>query len=95
MSTGVGCPFILQVFSWPRDWTRVSHIAGRRFTIWATREPVALQEEEEKVESSPFQHEQGNVRDFLGGIVDKNACVNAGHTGLIPGLGRFYLLRSN
>ena len=22
----------------PRDWTRVSHIAGRRFTIWATRE---------------------------------------------------------
>ena len=23
---------------WPRDRTRVSHIAGRRFTIWATRE---------------------------------------------------------
>ena len=22
----------------PRNWTRVSHIAGRRFTIWATRE---------------------------------------------------------
>ena len=22
----------------PRDWTRVSHIIGRRFTIWATRE---------------------------------------------------------
>ena len=22
----------------PRDWTRVSHIVGRRFTIWATRE---------------------------------------------------------
>ena len=22
----------------PRDWTRVFHIAGRRFTIWATRE---------------------------------------------------------
>ena len=20
--------------SWPRDWTKVSHIAGRRFTIW-------------------------------------------------------------
>ena len=56
---------------------------------------MALQEEEEKVENSPFQHEQGNVRDFLGGTVDKNARVNAGHTGLIPGLGRFYLLRSN
>ena len=24
--------------SWPRDWTRVSCIVGRRFTIWATRE---------------------------------------------------------
>ena len=24
--------------SWPRDWTQVSHIAGRLFTIWATRE---------------------------------------------------------
>ena len=23
--------------SWPRDWTRVSHIVGRRFTVWATR----------------------------------------------------------
>ena len=25
-------------FSWPRDWTWVSCIAGRFFTIWATRE---------------------------------------------------------
>ena len=24
--------------SWPRDWTQVSCIAGRRFTLWATRE---------------------------------------------------------
>ena len=24
--------------SWPRDWTRISWIAGRFFTIWATRE---------------------------------------------------------
>ena len=24
--------------SWPRDWTQVSHIAGRGFTVWATRE---------------------------------------------------------
>ena len=22
--------------SWPRDWIRVSHIVGRRFTVWAT-----------------------------------------------------------
>ena len=24
--------------SWPRDWTQVSHIIGKCFTIWATRE---------------------------------------------------------
>ena len=24
--------------SWPRDWTQVSGIAGRPFTVWATRE---------------------------------------------------------
>ena len=24
--------------SWPRDWTQVSRIAGRRFNLWATRE---------------------------------------------------------
>ena len=24
--------------SWPRDWTQVSHIAGRCFNLWATRE---------------------------------------------------------
>ena len=30
--------------SQPRDWTQVSHIAGRFFTSWATREgPVSLQ----------------------------------------------------
>ena len=26
----------------PRDWTQVSHIAGRFFTIWATRELSAI-----------------------------------------------------
>ena len=23
---------------WPRDWTQVSHLVGRHFTIWATRD---------------------------------------------------------
>ena len=26
----------------PRDWTQVSHIVGRRFTIWATRENIEI-----------------------------------------------------
>ena len=36
-STGVGCHFLLQGTSWPRDRTRVSRIAGRLFTLRATR----------------------------------------------------------
>ena len=30
-----------RVSSWPRDWTQVSCIAGRRFTLWATREALS------------------------------------------------------
>ena len=26
--------------SWPRDWTQVSHIVGRCFTLWATRKTL-------------------------------------------------------
>ena len=29
--------------SWPRDWTQVSRIVGRRFTVWATREAHSLE----------------------------------------------------
>ena len=32
-STGVGCHFLLQGTSHPRDRTQVSHIVDRRFTI--------------------------------------------------------------
>ena len=31
--------------SWPRGWTQVSHIAGRCFTIWATREALSGRKE--------------------------------------------------
>ena len=34
---GVAIPFS-SGSSWPRDWTQFSHIAGRFFPIWATRE---------------------------------------------------------
>ena len=37
-------------FSWPRDWTHVSLITGRCFTIWATRE---AQSESEVSQSCP------------------------------------------
>ena len=39
-NTGVGCHFLLQGYSQPRDLNQVSCIAGRFFTIWATREFV-------------------------------------------------------
>ena len=28
--------------SWPRNWTHVSHTAGRFFTIWATRKALSI-----------------------------------------------------
>ena len=37
--------------SWPRDWTYVSRIAGRRFNLWATREAQQFQEVIHKEES--------------------------------------------
>ena len=38
--------------SQPREWTRVSHIAGSLFTVWATRE--ALVEENRSKSSQPW-----------------------------------------
>ena len=35
-STGVGCHFLLQGASQPRDRTQVSHIVDRRFNAFAT-----------------------------------------------------------
>ena len=44
--------------SQPRDWTRVSHTAGRRFTIWATREA-----QKDKVSNLAFgTYEIGRVK---------------------------------
>ena len=36
--SGFSCPSFSRRSSWPRDWTQVSHIPGRFFIIWATRE---------------------------------------------------------
>ena len=37
-NTGVGCISFSRGSSWLRDWTRVSHTAGRFFTVWVTRQ---------------------------------------------------------
>ena len=36
-NTGVGCHALLEKIFPPRNWTHVSHIADRLFTIWATQ----------------------------------------------------------
>ena len=41
----------------PRDWTRVSHIVGRHFTIWATREvPFSRRNEYKRRDSNARSH---------------------------------------
>ena len=37
-NTGGGVSSFSREYSWPRDWTWVSCIVGRLFTVWATRE---------------------------------------------------------
>ena len=37
--------------SWPRNWTPVSHIAGRCFTVWATREAIMQNARLDKVQA--------------------------------------------
>ena len=40
----VAIPFSSRRSSWPRDWTWVSYIAGRFFTIWAITEAPRIQD---------------------------------------------------
>ena len=41
--------------SWPRDWTQVSRIVGRRFTVWATRESALVRNSFSSVQFSSLQ----------------------------------------
>ena len=40
-NTGVGCHALLQEIFPTRDWTQVTHIVGRFFTVWATKETLS------------------------------------------------------
>ena len=63
-------------FSQARDWTQVSHVAGRFFTSWATRE-------------AHTQILTYTYMGFPGGWDSKESACSAGDPGSIPGLGRF------
>ena len=57
-STEVGCHFLLQRIFWtPKDWTWVSHIVSRCFTIWA-REVLLLHQLHLKSSGVRFQRLQ-------------------------------------
>ena len=82
--------------SQPRDRTWVSHIAGRHFTIWATREATKKRGRCGCMgrETNPgllrgrreFYH--WVTHDFLGGSDGEVSAYSAGDLGWIPGSGR-------
>ena len=63
--------------SQPRDLTQVSWIAGRCFTVWATKEAPCT-----------YLVTIFLVMGFVGGSADKESACNAGNLGLILELGR-------
>ena len=65
----------------PRDRTQVSHLVGRHFAIWATKEFLIFKH---FYWICVFKH-QG----FPGASDDKESACTAGDLGSIPGLGRF------
>ena len=60
--------------SWPRDRPQVSRIAGRHFTVWATREEHIYKTQA--------------ILGFPGGSDGKGSAYNAGELDLIPGSGK-------
>ena len=70
-TTGTGSRFLLHGIFLTRDWTRVSHIEGRFFTIWATRDFPKTQVFPEEGTKSPLVHRKlaKTAQDFPWGII--------------------------
>ena len=49
---------------WPRDWTQVSCIAGRCFTLWATREALHLRPDIDSSASHPIHWRKSLLIDW-------------------------------
>ena len=91
-STGVGCLYLPQGTSWPRDQTQVSHIVDRHFIIWATREVSRRPRFESWVRKFPRRWDRLPTPVFLGfpgGSDGKESTCNAGILRSIPRLERF------
>ena len=68
--------------SQPRAQNPTSCMAGRFYTIWATREAPR------HTHNNIFKIVSYDMQGFPGDSVVKNLLANAGNAGLIPGLGR-------
>ena len=78
-----GSPFFSRWSSWLRDWTQASCIAGRFFTVWATRETWSLSLGSLLLALNSVLHSG-----FPCGSAGKESACNEGNLGSIPGLGR-------
>ena len=74
--------------SQPRDWIRISHIVGRRFTVWATREAPEMWQKK-KVPSDGSEVKVTQLYPTLCDPMD-NPCNSPGH---ITGVGSLSLLQ--
>ena len=74
--------------SWPRDWTHVSCIGGRRFNLWATREALQCRRPQFNswVRKIPWRRDRLPTPVFLGfpcGSAGKESTCNMGYLGSI------------
>ena len=64
--------------SWPRDWTWVSCFAGRFFTVWDTRERIAIRKVSRHIRARNLKrHIRGQGRRDRGWMVCAHMCVCA------------------
>ena len=65
--------------SWPRDWTLISCVVGRLFSVWATRDARGLQR---------ARQDWHSFSGLPGRLSGKEFAHQVGDVGLIPGSGR-------
>ena len=85
------CVLVAQLVAWPTDWTLVSLIPGRFYTVWDIREdqiPLVLSilalMFSLMVKSQSYSDMPTLELDFLGSSDCKESACNAGYPGLIP-----------
>ena len=81
--------------SWSRDRTRVFHIVGRCFTIWATREVqntgvgcLSLLQGIIPTQADSLPTELSEKPNFPGGSDSKSVCLQCGRPGFNPWVGK-------